>query len=518
MAGTVSKKRSAPERDGGRETKKAKMDVKPAVHPFFTKGYRPGKQEDEDASGTSFVFCPALGLDKTCLYGVNRSPLRTSKIAAFDLDGTLIKSTIGAGTSKSKSSSSALFEWWHPSVPAKLRGAVEAGYTVVIVSNQGVKPKVLETWRSKVRAIADALPDVSFYIFAATAKDIFRKPLPGIWDAIRRIWGEVQISVDESFFVGDAAGRRYPSKGKKENKDFADSDRKWAANAGLRFSTPEEYFLEKPVYADYVMGGFDAKTFEMALPPAPTMPSPSTLEVIVFAGPPCLGKSSFYRKHFQPRGYVHINQDTLKSRDKCVKKADEALQAGIAVVIDNTNRDKKTRALYVNLAKKHGVSVRCFVFGMGDGEEEQLAKWRKLAEHNNVWRAVVKPYLAAAAEHAKVITKSNDPENTDEKAEKETEKGKETEVTDDTPTHMGERDSGSSSKKADTSTLPSTLDRVKALPPPQQDLIPALVLNKFYADWESPTSKEGFSAVESVMEWSFEGTDKERRVWEMWLT
>ena len=54
---------------------------------------------------------------------------------------------------------------------------------------------------------------------------------------------------------------------------------------------------------------------------------------MIFVGYPSLGKSSFYRKHFEPAGYVHINQDTLRTRDKCVKAAEEALEEGKSCVV-----------------------------------------------------------------------------------------------------------------------------------------------------------------------------------------
>jgi len=68
------------------------------------------------------------------------------------------------------------------------------------------------------------------------------------------------------------------------------------------------------------------------------------------------GKSSFYRRHFA--SYDHINQDTLGSRDKCVKAARLSLAGGRSVVVDNTNRDKKTRKIWLDLAKEMGVPVR----------------------------------------------------------------------------------------------------------------------------------------------------------------
>lgn len=63
--------------------------------------------------------------------------------------------------------------------------------------------------------------------------------------------------------------------------------------------------------------------------PVPLSPA----ELVIFVGLPCLGKSSFYRTHFSPAGYVHVNQDTLGSRAKCVKAAEEALKDGKSCVI-----------------------------------------------------------------------------------------------------------------------------------------------------------------------------------------
>lgn len=65
----------------------------------------------------------------------------------------------------------------------------------------------------------------------------------------------------------------------------------------------------------------------------PILPDPPRQEVVLFVGYPCLGKSTIYRRHFQPVGYTHINQDTLKTRDKCVKVLKEALQAGQSCII-----------------------------------------------------------------------------------------------------------------------------------------------------------------------------------------
>jgi len=74
-------------------------------------------------------------------------------------------------------------------------------------------------------------------------------------------------------------------------------------------------------------------------------------------------------------GYVHVNQDTLKTRDKCVKAAQEALREGKSCVIgrnysfilrfvstikatDNTNRNAATRKFYLDVAKTLNIPTR----------------------------------------------------------------------------------------------------------------------------------------------------------------
>ena len=99
-------------------------------------------------------------------------------------------------------------------------------------------------------------------------------------------------------------------------------------------------------------------------------------ELVLFSGPPASGKSTYARKHFLPHGYTHINQDTLRSKEKCLKQTALALAAGRSVVVDNTNPAADTRALYVALARQHGVPVRCFVFTTP----------LKLAQHLNLYR------------------------------------------------------------------------------------------------------------------------------------
>ena len=62
-------------------------------------------------------------------------------------------------------------------------------------------------------------------IYAATEKDMYRKPRTGMWSELLEdyeIHGQGDIDLDNSIFVGDAGGRK-AADGKP--KDFSCSDR-----------------------------------------------------------------------------------------------------------------------------------------------------------------------------------------------------------------------------------------------------------------------------------------------------
>jgi bifunctional polynucleotide phosphatase/kinase len=75
-------------------------------------------------------------------------------------------------------------------------------------------------------------------------------------------------------------------------------------------------------------------------------------------GPPGSGKSTFWKNHLSK--YVRVNNDTLKTADKCMKALREALEAKKSAVIDNTNKTKEERQRYLKIAKEFKVPVRCF--------------------------------------------------------------------------------------------------------------------------------------------------------------
>ena len=84
----------------------------------------------------------------------------------------------------------------------------------------------------------------------------------------------------------------------------------------------------------------------------------------MFVGRPASGKSTLRDRYFTPHNYTAVNRDTLGTKEKCVKVANEAIKGGKSVVVDNTNPSKADRKLYIDLATKAGIPARCMYFNV----------------------------------------------------------------------------------------------------------------------------------------------------------
>jgi bifunctional polynucleotide phosphatase/kinase len=275
---------------------------------------------------------------------------------------------------------------WHEKVPQKLKQLHKDGYKLVIFTNQGGIEKKKLTVKDvieRVEAFIEAAvgTDIPVLVLAAPSSNHYRKPATGMWDRmVKDFFGgdESRIDMKSCIYVGDAAGR--PKNWEKnKKKDHSCSDRKFASNVGIDFKTPEEFFLEQKPFKDWKLDVLDVKEFFKNLKkPYQTKDVIDTdrQELVLFTGFPASGKSTFYKKHFEPNDYVHVNRDLLKTPAKCLKAAEEALSKGKSVVVDNTNPDCASRKEYLDIARKAKVRARCFVFDTP----------REVADHLNLLR------------------------------------------------------------------------------------------------------------------------------------
>ncbi|XP_028714703.1 bifunctional polynucleotide phosphatase/kinase isoform X1 [Peromyscus leucopus] len=311
------------------------------------------------------------------------------KVAAFDLDGTLITTRSGKVFPTSPSDWRILY----PEIPKKLQELDAEGYKLVIFTNQmgiGRGKLSAEVFKAKVEAVLEKL-GVPFQVLVATHAGLNRKPVSGMWEHLQEQANEgMPISVDDSIFVGDAAGRPANWAPGRKKKDFSCADRLFALNIGLPFATPEEFFLKWPAAA-FELPAFDPRTVSSAgplyTPESSFLLSPNA-EVVVTVGYPGAGKSTFVQEHLVPAGYVYINRDTLGSWQRCVSSCQAALRQGRQVVIDNTNPDAPSRARYIQCARDAGVPCRCFNF----------CATLEQARHNNRFREMTDPSHAPVSD------------------------------------------------------------------------------------------------------------------------
>ncbi|XP_065082814.1 uncharacterized protein F21D5.5 [Ochlerotatus camptorhynchus] len=301
----------------------------------------------------------------------------SEKIAAYDLDGTLIKTKSGNVFPKT------IDDWQiaFPEVPGKLKSLHKNGFKIVLFTNQAgiARGKLkIEDFKQKIGSIQAKL-NIPFQVFVSTGKGKYRKPLPGMWDTLCQLKNDgVKVDKARSFYVGDAAGRPEQKKPVKRKKDFSCGDRLMAINVGLPFFIPEVHF-QNAKDAEWTKPEFDPKLAlenrEILSPHGSKLVS-SQLEVIIMVGFPGSGKSHFVTTHLQPKGYVPINRDTLGSWQKCTSLLESSLRSGKRAVVDNTNPDADSRKRFVDIARKMKVPCRCF----------KMSVTYKQAKHNNTFR------------------------------------------------------------------------------------------------------------------------------------
>lgn len=314
---------------------------------------------------------------KLLVYTASNIQSRTC-IAAFDLDGTLIKTKSGSRFPKDRDD----WMFFCSKVINKLRELVADEYKIVIFTNQaGLRKdtKKIENFKKKIENIVTAL-DLPIQVFISTTDSIYRKPATGMWEALQNDYNNNQkIAKDKSFYVGDAAGR--PENwmpGKK--KDHSVSDRLFALNLGITFYTPDEYFLGNTT-TKYIMPEFNPSAL-----PSPQidtdMYTTNKQEMIIMVGIQGSGKTTFCRNYLIPHGYIHINRDQLGSWQKCVSLVEKAIASGKSVVIDNTNPDPESRAKYLDIAKQQKLPVRCFLMATTNEHAKHNLKFRTITDES----------------------------------------------------------------------------------------------------------------------------------------
>ncbi|ODV79748.1 PNK3P-domain-containing protein [Suhomyces tanzawaensis NRRL Y-17324] len=184
---------------------------------------------------------------------------KSFKIAAFDLDGTLVNTKFGLSFARGPND----WKWWSPSsrekssVTTEIKTLLKEDYLLVIFTNQGgviadKSKKSYINFVQRVNAIVEDLKkkldddSIDVLVYASPKRpasgksspkelhERMRKPSTGMWNEMEKFlntFGSVDKAL--SFFVGDAAGR--PG-------DHLDSDLMFARELEIEFKVPEGIF------------------------------------------------------------------------------------------------------------------------------------------------------------------------------------------------------------------------------------------------------------------------------------
>lgn len=334
-----------------------------------------------------------------------------TKIAAFDLDGTLLQwSSRSPGFWPSQL---AHYELWNSEVITKLRDLYDhKNYRLVIFTNQGGIQKAHSGKKSMlVKSLLDWLaakldrPLLAVMSTRSPKKSAqsFHKPSPTMWTKVlaklhaHSSSGTRELDLANSFFVGDSEDESDPQGG---------VDRKFAAAVGIQFYTPDEYFGPSHQERRTKLQQYDAAG-EKPPPPEALVARSALLGgylegpiLLILCGVQGSGKSTF-GKHVldgvkmaasqndfntdsdeddsnknnnnkkddeteETIKWVILSQDTINNgkpgkREKVEEEARRALRQGHSVIVDRMHLDPGQRKYFVDLAAEEKVPAHIVV-------------------------------------------------------------------------------------------------------------------------------------------------------------
>jgi len=253
------------------------------------------------------------------IYNINNATIR-EKMASFDYDWTIVNPKNG----KTFPSSIDDWQWFDPCIPDKIKQYYNDGYMIVIFTNQS------KQWKCEQIQLVMKILDIPIFVVIATDKCDY-KPNNILFDSFIK---ENIINKEESFFVGDALGRK---------SDYSDCDKVFAENIGIKWYSPESIFIDS-----------SNNSFEL-----PFIPLSNKPEIIIMVGYPGSGKSTIAKNICINKNYIHIAGDIYKISSKMIKSALEYILDTKSIVFDATNSSIKKRKEYIEFGKKYNYEIKC---------------------------------------------------------------------------------------------------------------------------------------------------------------
>ena len=294
------------------------------------------------------------------------------KLAAFDLDHTLIKPKGSRVHPKSIDDYELVFK----NLEEKMIDLNKKKYNIVIFSNQDnlnseskiIKKNIVLTRINKLYNEIFQKNNIPLQVYISTLRDHCRKPNIGLFMLFLQK-NNCSVNFDESFYVGDAAGRIECENFKK---DFSCSDRKFAHNCGLKFMTPETFF-ENNDNRKYMMNAkYDLfpdcnKKFDELYNILPNY------NIVFIFGCVASGKSTLAADLLKRFNFdIIVNHDTLGSKKKSLKILDESISSSKKIIVENLFATYKSRKDYLDIIRKNNSSEKILGIHLDISKEQAL--------------------------------------------------------------------------------------------------------------------------------------------------
>lgn len=265
-----------------------------------------------------------------------------------------------------------------PAVPrnavAKLSAVHKDGYMVVLVSSapgHGARsPAQTEICTRRMESIKAQLGIPVLVVETGGAR--FRKPRTGVWDLVlehNRDASGVLVVPDRAqcIFVGALAGQDRES----------DVDIKFAANLGIQFMIPDQFF--------------DGCMMRLKYPAHPTRDVPTVdhfdysqfgreHELVILVGPPGCGKSTFCRNPVFS-GHLVISPEKFKVRAKMLAAI---ATSAASVIVDRRNETLREREEFIKIARTRNMSVKVVHFDVSKALCRHLCAYRELVHGQEI--------------------------------------------------------------------------------------------------------------------------------------
>ncbi|MBP06034.1 MAG: DNA 3'-phosphatase [Chloroflexi bacterium] len=267
----------------------------------------------------------------------------STKVAAFDLDFTLIKPKSGNKFPKTWDD----WKFMYSNVIEVLNSMED--FTIVIFTNQKDNKRSLSESDLKKR-FNDIKKSFNskLSIYYSRQSDFDRKPFTGMWEQFISDNNITHVS-SKSFYCGDAAGR---------SSDHASTDIYFANNIKVKFLTPENVF-ESSTEMLKVQPKFSKS--KSIIPKFAKLDK----ELVFLVGFPGSGKSTLVAEQYSD--YTHVSLDIEKTKSKFLKKIKMALESSSKIIVDNTNLNIENRAEIIKATKLHKNKpffLRCIYFNL----------------------------------------------------------------------------------------------------------------------------------------------------------